>query len=148
MLLTGIRSTNEAQPSNRPERPTASLSGTRRAARAGAGSSPTLGVPHMTTSQFSNVRLTFSSLAPLFFIVGCGAGVLLTPLSIAEFASHGIGWMLGAAFLTPLIHGVYAVILLTLGFPGYVLVARKRRGYAVELTTVPNAGAADARGDR
>jgi len=102
----------------------------------------------MTTSQFSNVRVTFSSLVPVFFIVGCGAGVLLTPLSIAEFAGFGIGWILGAAFLTPLIHGVYAVILLVLGFPAYLVVARKRRGYPVELVTVSNAAVEDVRGSR
>ena len=73
---------------------------------------------------------------------------MLTPLSIAEFAGHGIGWILGAVFLTPLIHGVYAIVLLLLGFPAYLLVARKRRGYAVELATLSNAAVEEVNGHR
>ena len=95
----------------------------------------------MPGMEYANVRLTFASLLPFFFIVGCGAGIVLVPFTIAEFASQGIAWVLGAVLLTPLIHGVFAVILLLIGFPGYLLLARKRGGYVVTLVNVAKAGA-------
>src|SRR5262245_56961523 len=60
--LIGARWTDEAQPRNRPERPTAALLGSRRAAPAGARSLPTFGV--------MKARGTVTILASILAIAG------------------------------------------------------------------------------
>ena len=53
-------------------------------------------------TEHRNVRLAFASLIPLFFVIGCGAGIVFIPFSIAEFAGHGLAWLAGVILLTPL----------------------------------------------
>jgi hypothetical protein len=87
----------------------------------------------MTRTQHKNARLAFASLVPLFFVTGFGAGILLIPVSIAEFAEQGVLWIICAVLLTPFVQGVFSVLMLLLGFPLYLLLAKLRGGYSVDL---------------
>lgn len=87
-------------------------------------------------TEHKNVRLDFSSLVPLFFVVGFGAGILFIPFSVVEFFEQDLLVGIAAVVLTPLVNGLAAVAFLFCGFPIYALIARKRNGYTVRLVQI------------
>lgn len=87
----------------------------------------------MTETEHKNVRVNIWSLVPLFFVVGAGCGVVLIPLGFNNFFSQGFWVGLGMVAITPIINGIFAVVMLFAGYPAYYLISRKRRGYTVRL---------------
>jgi len=87
----------------------------------------------MTETEHKNVRVNFWSLVPVFFVIGAGCGVVLIPLGFNNFFSQGFWLGLGLVAITPIINGIFAVVMLFAGYPAYYLLSRKRLGYSVRL---------------
>ena len=87
----------------------------------------------------TNGRITFGTLLKVNTIVGLGAGLLLSPLRILDYAQKGDTLNASVAVLTAPVGGVIAALTLTFaGYPIYLFVANKRKGHTIKIQQYNN----------